>query len=172
MLTIRLQRLGKKNAPTYRLVISEKARDTQGKNLEILGSFNPHAVEGGLIPNTERIKYWLEKGAQTSNTVHNLFLKAGIIGGEKPKKSVYISTDRAAKLNEKSAATAAKEAEAKAKADAAKAAEAEAAAAKKEAEAAAAAIPEVVETPVVEPVVEAAPEVVAEVAAPAEEPKV
>lgn len=110
MLTIRLQRLGKKNAPTYRLVISEKARDTQGKNLEILGSFNPHAKENGLAPNTERIKYWLSKGAQTSSTVHNLFLKAGIIGGEKKKKSVYISTDRAAKLAEKAKSAAPKEA--------------------------------------------------------------
>ena len=101
MLTIRLQRLGKKNTPTYRLVIAEKARDTQGRNLEILGSFNPHVKENGLVPNTERIKYWLEKGAQTSNTAHNLFLKAGIIGGEKKKKSVYISKDRAAKIAEK-----------------------------------------------------------------------
>lgn len=93
--------MGKKNTPTYRLVISEKARDTQGRNLEILGSFNPRVKEGGLIPNTERIKYWLEKGAQTSNTVHNLFLKAGLISDAKPKKSVYISQSRAAKMAEK-----------------------------------------------------------------------
>jgi small subunit ribosomal protein S16 len=110
MLTIRLQRIGKKNSPTYRLVISEKARDTQGRNLEILGSFNPHVKEGGLVPNRERIKYWLERGAQTSNTVHNLFLKAGLISGEKKKKSVYISTDRAAKLAEKAKSAAPKEA--------------------------------------------------------------
>ncbi len=102
--------MGKKNTPTYRLVISEKARDTQGRNLEILGSFNPHAKENGLIPNTDRIKYWLEKGAQTSNTVHNLFLKAGIIGGEKPKKSVYISKERAVKIAEKAKSAAPKEA--------------------------------------------------------------
>ncbi len=181
MLTIRLQRIGKKNSPTYRLVISEKARDTQGRSLEILGSFNPHAVENGLIPNTDRIKYWLSKGAQTSSTVHNLFLKAGIIGGEKKKKSVYISTDRAAKLTEKSTAAAAKAVEAKAKAEAAKAAEAEAAAAAKAEKEAAAAVPEVVETPVAETVAEVAPEapaaeatteVAAETAAPAEEPKV
>lgn len=110
MLTIRLQRLGKKNTPTYRLVISEKGRDTQGRNLEILGSFNPHAKENGLIPDTDRIKYWLGKGAQTSNTVHNLFLKAGIISGEKIKKSVYISQTRAVKLAEKAKANAPKEA--------------------------------------------------------------
>lgn len=168
MLTIRLQRIGKKNTPTYRLVISEKARDTQGRNLEILGSFNPHAKEGGLIPNTDRIKYWLEKGAQTSNTVHNLFLKAGLISDAKKKKSVYISRERAVKLGEKSATAAAKAAEAKAKADAAKAAEAEAATvAKAEAEAAAAVVPEVIETPAVETVAEVA----VEATAPAEEPK-
>ena len=109
MLTIRLQRMGKKNTPTYRLVIAEKARDTQGRNLEILGSFNPHAVEGGLIPNTDRIKYWLEKGAQTSNTVHNLFLKAGLISADKKKKSVYISKERAVKLAEKAKSAAPKE---------------------------------------------------------------
>ncbi|MEK7131536.1 MAG: 30S ribosomal protein S16 [Patescibacteria group bacterium] len=112
MLTIRLQRLGKKNSPTYRLVIAEKARDTQGRNLEILGSFNPHAKENGLIPNTDRIKYWLEKGAQTSNTVHNLFLKAGIIGDAKKKKSVYISKERAVKIAEKVKANAPKEVQA------------------------------------------------------------
>ncbi len=107
MLTIRLQRIGKKNSPTYRLVIAEKARDTQGRNLEILGSFNPHAKEGGLIPNADRIKYWLSKGAQTSNTVHNLFLKAGIITDAKKKKSVYISKERAVKIAEKATANAA-----------------------------------------------------------------
>lgn len=101
MLTIRLQRIGKKNAPTYRLVIAEKARDTQGKNLEILGTYNPRAKENGLMPNADRVKYWLSKGAQASNTLHNLFLKAGLISGEKKKKSVYISTKRAAKLAEK-----------------------------------------------------------------------
>src|SRR3989344_4991950 len=110
MLTIRLQRLGKKNTPTYRLVIAEKARDTQGRNLELLGSFNHHAKESGLLPNNERLKHWLEKGDQTTNAVHNLFLKAGLIGGEKKKKSVYISTDRAAKLAEKAKSAAPKEA--------------------------------------------------------------
>lgn len=101
MLTIRLQRIGKKNAPTYRLVIAEKGRDTQGRNLEILGTFNPRAKTNGFIPNTDRVKYWLSKGAQASPTLHNLFVEAGIISGEKKQKSVYISTKRAAKLAEK-----------------------------------------------------------------------
>lgn len=101
MLTIRLQRIGKKNAPTYRLVVAEKGRDTQGRNLEILGTFNPRTKANGFIPNTDRIKYWLSKGAQASPTLHNLFLQAGIISGEKKQKSVYISTKRAGKIAEK-----------------------------------------------------------------------
>jgi len=107
MLAIRLQRIGKKNMPTYRLVISEKARDTQGHSLEILGNYNPHK-EDGLTLEAERIKYWIGKGAQTSNTIHNLLVKAGVIGSGSKKKSVFISTARAVKLVEKAKLAAAK----------------------------------------------------------------
>lgn len=105
MLTIRLQRLGKKNHPIYRMFISEKGRDTQGKHLEILGNFDPHK-ENGLVVQTERVKYWLGQGAQTSNTVHNLLLKAGILSGEKKRKAVFISRARAEKLAAKKGAAA------------------------------------------------------------------
>lgn len=101
MLTIRLQRIGKKNSATYRLVLAEKGRDTQGRNLEILGTYNPRTKVDGFLPKTDRVKYWLEKGAQASNTIHNLLLKAGLITDQKKKKSVYISTKRAAKIAEK-----------------------------------------------------------------------
>ncbi|MEK7680958.1 MAG: 30S ribosomal protein S16 [Patescibacteria group bacterium] len=101
MLTIRLQRLGKKNNPTYRLIVSEKGRDTQGKHVEILGSYNPHNKNNELVAQTERILYWIGKGAQTSNTVHNLLLKAGIINSAPKKKAVFISKERAVKLAEK-----------------------------------------------------------------------
>ena len=97
---IRLQRLGKKKQPTYRLVISEKARDTQGHALEILGHYNPVNSAKVLELKEDRIKYWLSKGAQTSETVNNLLVKAGVITGEK-KKSVAISDKRKVKINEK-----------------------------------------------------------------------
>jgi small subunit ribosomal protein S16 len=101
MLTIRLQRVGKKKYATYRLIISEKARDTHGKYLELLGSFNPHAKEGGLVVKADRIKYWLGTGAQMSNTVHNLFLTNNLIADKKKKKSVFISKKRAEKIKTK-----------------------------------------------------------------------
>lgn len=100
MLTIRLQRVGKKKFATYRLIISEKARDTHGAYLEALGNFNPHAKENAFQPNIERIKYWIGKGAELSDTVHNLLVTNGIIE-DKKKKSVYLSKKRKAKLAEK-----------------------------------------------------------------------
>ncbi|HRY36897.1 MAG TPA: 30S ribosomal protein S16 [Candidatus Magasanikbacteria bacterium] len=100
MLAIRLQRVGKAKYPTYRLIVSEKARDTQDKYVELLGTHNPHNKENGFLPKTDRIKYWLEKGAVPSPTVHNLLLKNKIIGG-KPMKSVFLSKKRQTKLAEK-----------------------------------------------------------------------
>ncbi len=100
MLAIRLQRLGKNKFATYRLIISEKARDTQGKYLENLGTYNPHAREEQFKGNVERIKYWIGKGATTSDTVHNLLVSNKITAGKK-KKSVYLSVKRKAKVAEK-----------------------------------------------------------------------
>jgi len=105
MLTIRLQRLGRSKLANYRLVISEKARDTQGNALEILGSYNPHDKENGLIVKEDRVKYWLSNGAQASDTVYNLFLKLGIVKGNK-KRSVFLSKKRVKKLDAKKAAEA------------------------------------------------------------------
>lgn len=100
MLAIRLQRIGKNKFATYRLIVSEKSKDTWGTYLEQVGTFNPHLKENQLLANAERIQFWLSKGAQPSPTLHNLFLKAGLVKG-KTKKSVFISKARAAKLAEK-----------------------------------------------------------------------
>lgn len=134
MLIIRLQRVGKKKFPTYRLVISEKTRDTQGVYLEELGNFNPHVKENQLVAKVDRIKYWISKGAQMSATINNLFIANKIIEGKK-KKSVYLSKRRKTKLEEKNKAKVEADAKVKADAEAKKAAEF---AAKAEAEAAAA----------------------------------
>jgi len=85
MLIIRLSRIGKKNKPMYRLIISEKSRDLYGQSLEILGSYNPHSKE--LQAKAERINYWLGKGAGMSPTVNNLLIEKDIIKGEKIKAS-------------------------------------------------------------------------------------
>ncbi len=107
MLAIRLQRIGKKKQPTYRLVISENAKDTQGDSLEILGHYNPLSKDKTLEIKEDKIKYWLDKGAQPSNTVHNLLIKVGLVTGDK-KKSVVITNKRQAKIDKKKAEVEAK----------------------------------------------------------------
>ena len=97
MLAIRLQRIGKKKFATYRIVVSEKARDTQGDHLEQVGTYNPHAKENQFAPIVDRVKYWISKGAMPSETIHNLLVTNKIIEGKK-KKSVFISKRRAVKL--------------------------------------------------------------------------
>lgn len=93
MLMIRLQRIGKTKQPSYRLIVSEKSRDTQGKSLEILGNFQPLLKENQVNFNIERIKHWLSKGAQASETVHNLLVKTGVINAPK-RRVVHISKAR------------------------------------------------------------------------------
>lgn len=110
MLCIRLQRLGKKKQPIYRLIVSDKHKDTQAKSIEIVGSYNPITQPKQIELKKDRIEYWLSVGAQPSPTVHNLFLKEGLVKGKK-EKSVFISKKRATKLSAK------KEAEKSAKAE-------------------------------------------------------
>ncbi len=92
MLMIRLRRVGKKNQPMYRVIISEKGRDTQGKYLELLGTYNPRTQPVTVNLNSERITYWMSKGAQASPTVHNLLVDQKILttkvknGKSKPGK--------------------------------------------------------------------------------------
>jgi len=81
MLVIRLSRIGKKKKPMYRLIISEKARDTHAKVLEILGSYNPFSKD--LSSKNDRILYWLSKGAQMSATVNNLLIDKGVVKTDK-----------------------------------------------------------------------------------------
>jgi small subunit ribosomal protein S16 len=90
MLKIRMQRTGRTNMPSFRIVVTEHARAPQSANfVEKLGTYNPKTKERNL--NTERIKYWLSVGAQASGTMHNMLVTLGIVEGKKvnvlPKKS-------------------------------------------------------------------------------------
>ncbi|MCX6757663.1 MAG: 30S ribosomal protein S16 [Candidatus Nomurabacteria bacterium] len=89
MLKIRLQRIGRKNDPAFRAVLTDSKNSTKsGKFLEILGTYNPKA---GLVNfEVDRIKHWLSKGAQASDTMHNFLVHNKAIEGKKknvlPKK--------------------------------------------------------------------------------------
>lgn len=82
MLTIRFQRVGRKNDPSFRIVVLEKQRSPKAGNpLEILGSHNPKTKH--TVIDAERSKHWISKGAQLSGTVNNLFITKGVIEGKK-----------------------------------------------------------------------------------------
>ena len=83
MLKIRLQKTGKKNAPSYRIVLCEHTSPPQGKFIEILGHYNPRLKQKGF--KKERIEHWISKGAQASPTVYNLLINEKIIQGKKVK---------------------------------------------------------------------------------------
>ena len=85
MLTIRLQRAGKKNKADYRVVLAEKTAASQKKFTEVLGSYNPH-TKALNIRNPERLNYWVdEQHVELSATVRNLFVTNNLIKGEKTK---------------------------------------------------------------------------------------
>lgn len=83
MVVIRLSRVGKKNHPTFRIIVSDKRKDTVGTYLELLGSYDPHATPSKIEINAERAKHWLSVGAQPSDSVHNLLVDQGIISDTK-----------------------------------------------------------------------------------------
>src|SRR3989339_141017 len=81
MLKIRLTRRGKRNKAFFRLVVAEHTSPIKGRFLEVLGFLNPHTKEKSF--KADQIKHWIEKGAQCSDTVHNLLVKEGIVKGSK-----------------------------------------------------------------------------------------
>ena len=81
MLTIRFQRVGRRNDPAYRIVVTEKRSKPHSGGVELLGSYHPKTKD--TIIKGERIAYWTSKGAQISPTVHNLLVKNGVIKGKK-----------------------------------------------------------------------------------------
>ena len=76
---IRLRRQGRKKAPTYRIVVADGRSPRDGKFLEILGQYAPRSGELALHLNVERANYWLNVGAQPTDTVRSLLRKAGVL---------------------------------------------------------------------------------------------
>jgi small subunit ribosomal protein S16 len=100
MLTIRLQRTGKKNQADFRIVLAEKESPVQKKFIEILGSYNPRRKTFQV--KEERVKYWVGQRVELSETMHNLFVTKGFVQGAKvkafsiPKKPVEPAAPAAA----------------------------------------------------------------------------
>ncbi len=82
MLKIRMQRTGRINTPSYRIVVLEHASSPKaGKYVEKVGTYDPKSKQRTL--NVERIKYWISVGAQPSPTVHNMLVSLKVIDAKK-----------------------------------------------------------------------------------------
>ncbi len=94
MLIIRLQRVGKRNEPSYRLVLTDsKNGPKSGRFLKILGSYDPRDKNETILK-ADEIKEAIAQGAQTSDTVHNILINNKVIEGKKinalPKKTPIV----------------------------------------------------------------------------------
>lgn len=90
MLMMRLQRVGRRNEPHYKIVVIEKSKGPKSqKYIDILGSYNPKM--GQVTLKEEKASAWLAKGVQPSDTVYNMLIEKKLIEGRKknvlPKKS-------------------------------------------------------------------------------------
>ena len=87
MLKMRLQRVGRKHEPTFRLVLTDSKNSTKsGRFAEVLGSYDPRKSLDSF--NADRIKHWLSMGAGVTGSVNNLLVKHGIIRGKKTHVSI------------------------------------------------------------------------------------
>ena len=65
-------RMGAKKRPSYRIVVKEKLSKRDGAYLENLGTYNPAQTPAEIKLDTERVQYWLSKGARPTETVNRL----------------------------------------------------------------------------------------------------
>lgn len=90
MLVMRLQRIGRRNEPHFKVVVIERSKGPKSqKYVDTIGSYNPKA---GLVTlDEEKASQWLKKGVQPSDTVRNFLIDKKILEGRKvntlPKKS-------------------------------------------------------------------------------------
>jgi small subunit ribosomal protein S16 len=90
MLKIRLKRVGRKNDPSYRVVVVPSTTGPKSGNvIEVVGNYDPRRDIKEV--NAERVKHWMGQGAQVSDTVHNILVSKQVIEGKKrnalPKKT-------------------------------------------------------------------------------------
>jgi small subunit ribosomal protein S16 len=79
MVRIRLRRTGRKKTPTYRIVVADSESPRDGRFIEIIGQYVPRQGNTALNLKNDRANYWLDKGAQPSDTVRSLLRRAGVL---------------------------------------------------------------------------------------------
>ena len=79
MVRIRLRRTGRKKAPYFRIVVADSQSPRDGRFIEIIGQYAPRQGNDAINLEIDRAHYWLDKGAQPSDTVRSLLRRAGVL---------------------------------------------------------------------------------------------
>lgn len=79
MVKIRLARVGKAKRPSYRLVVSDSREARNGMTIDIIGNYDPLVEPEKVVIEEEKALYWLDKGAQPTDTARRLLGKVGIM---------------------------------------------------------------------------------------------
>jgi small subunit ribosomal protein S16 len=88
VLKLRLRRMGAKRQPSYRIVVAESRSPRDGRFIETVGIYNPKTQPMTLRVDSERAKYWLERGAQPTDTVRSLLVRVGAVEGRISKEGI------------------------------------------------------------------------------------
>lgn len=93
MLRIRLRRVGKKKAPAYRIVVADSRSPRDGKFIEVLGLYDPLTDPVTVNVDGEKLRDWVSKGAQPSETVERLMRNAGVLAGADAAATEAVTID-------------------------------------------------------------------------------
>jgi small subunit ribosomal protein S16 len=77
MVRIRLKRVGKVKQPSYRVVVADARSPRDGRNIESIGHYHPREEPSGVVIDNDRALYWLQRGAQPSDSVRKLLRISG-----------------------------------------------------------------------------------------------
>jgi len=86
MVKIRLQRVGSKNRPSYRLVVVDSRAPRDGAFINIIGHYNPLTDPETVVIDEDKALYWLKQGVQPTDTATRLLKKTGILEKFKTSK--------------------------------------------------------------------------------------
>ncbi len=78
MVKIRLKRMGTKKRPFYRVVVADSRCPRDGRFIEMVGTYDPRPSPSAVTLKEDRIRYWLDNGAQPTDTVGTLLKKNDI----------------------------------------------------------------------------------------------
>ena len=79
MVKLRLKRMGKKKAPFYRVVAADSRFPRDGRDIEVIGTYDPKMSQDAIVIDEEKALKWLNQGAIPTDTVRNILSNAGIM---------------------------------------------------------------------------------------------